>query len=57
MHSLLQDNHIEVQHDFLDNVTSLAPALASHDADSIVNGIIIFLMSRKFKPGAASLSS
>ena len=39
-----KDDQNEEQHDFLDHMTPLAPALASHDAGSFVNGIITFFL-------------
>ena len=45
MYSLDQDYQNEVQHDLFHHVTPLAPALASCDDDSVVNGTIGFLWS------------
>ena len=44
LHSLHKDNQNEVQHDLFGHTTQFAPALASHDADGIVNGTTTFLM-------------
>ena len=49
LHSLCQADQNEVLHEFLGHVTPLAPAMASHDVDSIVNGTITFLMSQQNK--------
>ena len=49
----LQDNQNEVQQDLLGNVIPSAMALASHDADGIINGSIAFLRSRWLKWDAA----
>ena len=43
------DDQNEVQHDFLDHVTPLAPALTSHDTDSIFSETITFLVSGQSK--------
>ena len=53
--SLSSGDQNEVQHDFLGHVIPLASALASHDADCIVNATITFLMSRQSKWGATWL--
>ena len=52
LHSLAQDNQNEVHHDIFGHVTSLALALASHDADSFINGTIAFLWPWQLKSGA-----
>ena len=44
LHSLGQDDQIEVQQDFIGNVMPLT--MASYDADGVINGTIAFLMSR-----------
>ena len=49
LHSLDQDIQNEVQHGIFGQVTPLAPALASHDADGIVNGTITFLNVQMIK--------
>ena len=49
LNSLHQDDQIHVQHDFFHHVTPLALAWASHDANGIVNGTILFLSLRQLK--------
>ena len=44
LNSLAQDDRNEVQHDFFGHMTPLALMPALHDADSIVNGTIPFLL-------------
>ena len=46
LHPLGQYDQIEVQHDIMGHVTSLALTWASHGVDTIVNGTILFLRSR-----------
>ena len=45
LHSSGQNNQNEVQHDLFGHVVSLALALASTDADSVINDMITFLSS------------
>ena len=47
--SLGHDNENEVQHNYFGHVTPLATALASCDADSVVNGTNAFLSYRQLK--------
>ena len=42
LYSLGQDDQNKVQHDFLSHVTPLQPAMTSHDANVVINGIITF---------------
>ena len=52
LHSLHQENLNEVQHDLLGDVMSLALALVSHNADSVINGNIAFPQAMQSKLGA-----
>ena len=46
LHSSVQDDENEVQHDFSGHMTPLAQTSASHEADGIVSSTITFLVSR-----------
>ena len=49
LHSLGQVDQNDIQVDYFGHVTPLGPALASCDADSVVNGTTAFLSSRQLK--------
>ena len=49
LHSLGRDKHNEVQHYFFGHVMQLEPALASYDADTIINGTTTCLRSTQLK--------
>ena len=42
MHSYINDNQNEVQHDFFWSVTPLPKVVVQHDANSAVNGMVAF---------------
>ena len=44
----------EVQHDIFSYMMPFAPALAACDVDSVINGTIVFLKSRKLKQSVTS---
>ena len=49
---LAQDDQNEVQHHSFGHVMSLAPVLAAHDANGILNGTTAFIRSSLSKCGA-----
>ena len=55
LHYLAQDTWNEVQHDIFSHVKPLVSALASHDADGIINGTTAFLRIRQLKCGVTWL--
>ena len=55
LHFSGQDNQNEVVHNAFNHMMPLVLALASHDADNIINDTTAFLGSRSSKSGATCL--